>query len=207
MLIALLIGVLAAIGIPVWISRTRKNVASLVDGANFVHYVPDLGAMHLIERFGEPVQETIPIAGDQEHQKDSIELPAKPVNGDEPSKPSSATNINTPSTGSGYLGDDVKAAVEGAAQGVLFSTSAIQNLMEIDEHAYIAMSTLAGEQLTTIGDLSSNLASWESAEIGEALPPAAVSKLMGHLSEPIVAENLRELGYQVELPDISNIEG
>ncbi len=207
MLIALLIGVLAAIGIPVWISRTRKNVASLVDGANFVHYVPDLGAMHLIERFGEPVQETISIAEDQKHQKDSIELPAKPVNQDEPSKPSSASNVNTSSTGSGYLSDDVKAAVEGAAQGALFSTSAIQNLMVIDEHTYIAMSTLAGEQLTTIGDLSSNLASWESAEIGEALPPAAVSKLMGHLSEPIVAENLRELGYQVELPDISNIEG
>ncbi|MCY4000456.1 MAG: hypothetical protein OXF84_06575, partial [Bacteroidetes bacterium] len=82
-----------------------------------------------------------------------------------------------------------------------------KNLTEIDEHVYTAMSSLAGEQLDTIGDLSRSLSDWESAEIGQSLPPEAVSKLMGHLAEPRVAENLENMGIQVEMPNLSNQEG
>ena len=204
MLIASLIGIFAAIGISVWIFRTRKNVASLIHRPEFV---PDLGAMHLIERFGEPISGTVATTDTKEHQKHLIELLEKPVSGEESSRSSSSTSAISSSSMSDVSKEVVRTTIEGAAQGTLFSMDAIQNLMEIDEHVYTAMGTLAGEQLVTIGDLSKHLASWESAEIGEPLPQAAVYKLMGHLSEPIVAENLRELGYQVEMPDISNQEG
>ena len=204
MLIASLIGIFAAIGIPLWIIQTRKNVASLIDRPEFV---PDLGAMYLIERFGGPISGTDAATNAKEHQKHLIELLEEPVSGDESAKSSSSTSAKSPFSLSDVSKNGPGTTIEGAAQGTLFGMDAIQNLMEIDEHVYTAMGTLAGEQLVTIGDLSKHLASWESAVIGEPLPQAAVYKLMGHLSEPIVAENLRELGYQVEMPNVSNQEG
>ena len=181
MLTSMIIGVLAAIGIVVWavISQTRRRFASTVRALKSKQPSPDVGAMLLIERFGRPVSLT------------------KPQN----------TRADSSSSVSSISREDAYAAMEGAAQGVWFGMGAIQNLMEIDEHVYTAMGTLAGEQLDTIGDLSKYLSSWESAEIGEALPKAAVAKLMGHLSEPIVAQNLKNIGFQVDMPDISNQEG
>ena len=204
MLIASLIGIFAAIGISVWIFRTRKNIASLIHRPEFV---PDLGAMHLIERFGEPISGTAATADTKEHQEHLIEPLEKPVSGEGSAKSPSSTSAKSSFSKSDVSKKVAGTAIEGAAQGTLFGMDAIQNLMEIDEHVYTAMGTLAGGQLVTIGDLSRHLASWESAEIGEPLPQAAVYKLMGHLSEPVVAENLRELGYQVEMPNVSNQEG
>ncbi len=218
MFTASLICLFVTLGISLFIIRERKNVARLIHQHKFV---PDLGAMHLIERFGKSVSEITPASDAKKHQEQLIEEFGRPVSGGEPASLASIPNTNISASRSKHSRkgaytamedaytamEDVSAAIEGAAQGTLFSMDAIQNLMEIDEHVYIAMGTLAGEQFDTIGDLSKSLANWESSEIGEPLPPAAASKLMGHLSEPVVADNLRELGYQVQLPDVSNQEG
>ncbi|MXZ18401.1 MAG: hypothetical protein F4Y81_09290 [Rhodothermaceae bacterium] len=204
MLIVSLIGIFVVIGIVVWISGIRRNVATLIRRLNFV---PDLGAMYLIERFGKPITGSTAMVDPEEYDKQLIDNLEWSVSGEDPTKSSFTTNTTLPfplSEGPKKFGS---VTIEGAAQGAFIGMDAIQNLMEIDGHVYTAMGTLAGEQLVTIGDLSKHLTSWESAEIGESLPPAAVAKLMGHLSEPIVAENLRKLGYQVELPDVSNQEG
>ncbi len=211
MFTASLICLFVTLGISLFIIRERKNVARLIHQHKFV---PDLGAMHLIERFGKSVSETTPASDAKKHQEQLIEELGRPVSGGEPVNLASIPNTNISASRSEHSRkdaytaiEDVNAAIEGAAQGTLFSMDAIQNLMEIDEHVYTAMGTLAGEQFDTIGDLSISLANWESSEIGEPLPPAAASKLMGHLSEPVVADNLRKLGYQVQLPDVSNQEG
>lgn len=96
---------------------------------------------------------------------------------------------------------------EAVAFGEQLGYEPIQNLLKIDEHVYTAMGTLTGEQLDSIGDLSQVLSSWESVELSEGLPQGAVNKLMGHLAEPVVAQNLEALGVQVEMPDLSNQEG
>ena len=99
------------------------------------------------------------------------------------------------------------AALEAAAQGAWIGLAPLEGLLAIDEHVYSEMSRLAGEQLETIGDLSTYLASWPSAEFGSALPDASLNKLMGHLAEPEVAEHLESLGISVDMPDASNQAG
>ncbi|MCY4675145.1 MAG: hypothetical protein OXD43_15530 [Bacteroidetes bacterium] len=188
MIIAVILGVLAASGV-VWllISNERNR---FTDTLKSTRSPRDLGAMMLVERFGQPVS-----VGENRNVTRVAHT----------SKNSSGAFSS--SEASGISRQDAFAAMEGVAQGAWFGLGAIQNLMQIDEHVYTAMGTLAGEQLDTIGDLSKHLSSWESAELGEALPEAAVAKLMGHLAEPIVAQNLRDLGIQVEMPDLSNQEG
>ena len=99
------------------------------------------------------------------------------------------------------------AALEAAAQGAWIGSTPLVALLAIDEHVYSEMSRLAGEQLETIGDLSTYLAGWPSAEFGSALPDASLNKLMGHLAEPEVAEHLESLGINVDMPDASNQAG
>lgn len=189
MVISVILGVLVIYGL-VWlfISNTRNR---LVDALKSTRSQRDLGALMLIERFGQPV------SVGEDHEVDQVAH----INDNKSSDAFSFSESSSTSR------QDVFVVMEGVVQGTWFGMSAIQNLMQIDEHVYTAMGTLAGEQLETIGDLSKYLSSWESAEIGESLPEMAVSKLMGHLAEPIVAQNLEDLGMRVEMPDVSNQEG
>jgi len=151
------------------------------------HFIPDIGAITLGERFGELLPErTSTNRSSDIHQSKRTKVSVEEF-----------VNVST----------DILVTLEAVSLGAWYGMDVIKNLTEIDEHVYTAMSSLAGEQLDTIGDLSRSLSDWESAEIGQSLPPEAVSKLMGHLTEPRVAENLENMGIQVEMPNLSNQEG
>lgn len=174
----------------------KKDVS---DQAQSVRTPRDLGALVLVERFGQPKS--------QLEDQDS----ASDVNESNDLPPSSLPNSATPPPSIPNFTvkqpQDPYAAITAAVQGAWFGKEPLENLREIDEHVYTAMGQLAGEQLDSIGDLHNYLSSWESANIGEALPEKALDKLMGHLAEPIVHQHLEELGIQVEMPDRSNQPG
>ena len=122
-------------------------------------------------------------------------------------KPKSRSTERKVRAGLGNTSQDPHAALEAALQGAWFGLEPLANLLSIDEHVYTAMGQLAGEELTSIGDLSQSLANWESAEFGSALPEGALNKLMGHLAEPVVADHLEALGMEVDMPTSSNQAG
>lgn len=155
----------------------------------------DLGALVLIERFGQDLKEKMAdkIAEPDTHPDSHAHAQGAPP----PSIP--AFTVEHP--------EDPYAMISAAAQGAWFGKDALQNLLEIDEHVYVAMSQLAGQQLETIGDLHTSIAAWPSSEVGEALSEGALNKLMGHLAEPIVGQHLEDLGVQVEMPIASNQPG
>lgn len=159
-----------------------------VDPVDLARTPRDLGKLVLIERFGRRGAEAESISRDQARSDDSF-----PAAQDRQSRPKAAP--------------DRYAALEAAAQGAWIGLAPLENLLAIDEHVYSEMSRLAGEQLETIGDLSTYLDSWPSAEFGSALPDGSISKLMGHLAEPEVAAHLESLGVQVDMPDASNQAG
>lgn len=169
------------------IIQTRANLVSTLRGT--VRIPRDLGALILIERFGRV---------DQMRQERKVVLPR---NSDGRSKSHTwDTTYSVPQR-------DRFAVPEPVEFGAQLGYESIQNLLKIDEHVYTAMGTLTGEQLDSIGNLSQALSSWESVKLSEGLPQGAVNKLMGHLAEPVVAQNLEVLGVQVEMPDLSNQEG
>ena len=178
----------------------KKDVS---DQAQSVRNPRDLGALVLVERFGQPKS--------QLKGQDPALLSDSAVNESNDLTPSSLPNSATPPPSIPNFTikqpQDPYAAITAAAQGAWFGKEPLENLLEIDEHVYTAMGQLAGEQLDTIGDLRNYLSGWDSAEIGEALPEGALNKLMGHLAEPIVGEHLEELGIQVGMPDSSNQPG
>lgn len=161
----------------------------------------DLGALVLIERFGkghETSRENLPPIRTNAEQQTNAPLRSRPL-------PEASPPTAEPVSSNKSL--DPYAAVEAAVQGAWFGKAPLENLLEIDENVYTAMEALAGMQLDSIGDLSRYLSSWESAEMGDALPEGALHKLMGHLAEPIVGQHLEDLGIQVEMPDLSNQAG
>ena len=173
--------------------------------ARFVRTPRDLGALVLIERFGKPYSKEI-------GKDDSLSANSGENRPDNPTS-SLLLKDTTHSSPSGpnfvlLKHKDPYAAISAAVQGAWFGKEPIENLLEIDEHVYTAMSQLAGNQLDSIGDLHNYFnENWNSAaEIG-GLPEAAVNKLMGHLAEPIVGQHLEELGFQVEMPPLSNQSG
>lgn len=159
-----------------------------VDPAHLARTPRDLGKLALNERFGRRVAEGESNGRDQACSDDS--LPAA-------QDPQSTLEAEP----------DRYSALEAAAQGAWIGLAPLENLLAIDEHVYSEMSRLAGEQLETIADLSTYLASWPSAEFGSALPDESLNKLMGHLAEPEVAAHLESLGIQVDMPDASNQAG
>ncbi len=186
-------------GVSLLVAVARRRMRAI--GA--VRRIPrDLGALILIERFGQrhPKGQSRRLARPERRR-------GRPIQHSLTRIPSPPEVIPTAARSSSSAVQDPNAALEAAAQGAWFGMSAFQNLLEIDEHVYTAMGTLAGTQLDSIGDLSQYLASWGSAELGEALPQGALNKLMGHLAEPVVAQHLEDLGIQVEMPDTSNQEG
>lgn len=178
----------------------KKDVS---DQAQSVRTPRDLGALVLVERFGQPKS--------QLEDQDSASSSNSDVNESNDLSPSDLPNSATPPPSIPAFTvkqpQDPYAAITAAAQGAWFGKEPLENLLEIDEHVYTAMGQLAGRQLDSIGDLHNYLSSWDSAEIGEALPEKALDKLMGHLAEPIVGEHLKELGIQVGMPDSSNQPG
>ena len=178
----------------------KKNVS---DQAQSVRTPRDLGALVLVERFGQPKS--------QLEDQDSASSSDSDINESNDLSPSSLPNSATPPPSIPNFTvkqpQDPYAAITAAVQGAWLGKEPLENLLEIDEHVYTAMGQLAGDQLDSIGDLRNYLSSWDSAEIGEALPEGALNKLMGHLAEPIVGEHLEELGMQVEMPDLSNQPG
>ena len=178
----------------------KKDVS---DQAQSVRTPRDLGALVLLERFGQPKsqlkgQDPVPSTDSGVNKSNDLTPSSLP---DSATPPPSVPNFTIKQPRDPY------AAITAAAQGAWFGKEPLENLLEIDEHVYTAMGQLAGEQLNTIGDLHNYLSGWESANIGEALPEGALNKLMGHLAEPIVGEHLEELGIQVEMPDLSNQPG
>ena len=178
----------------------KKDVS---DQAQSVRNPRDLGALVLVERFGQPKSQSggqDPALSSDSVGNESNDLP-----------PSSLSNSATPPPSIPNFTikqpQDPYAAITAAVQGAWFGKEPLENLLEIDEHVYTAMEQLAREQLDSIGDLRNYLSRWDSAEMGEALPEGALNKLMGHLAEPIVGEHLEELGIQVEMPDLSNQPG
>lgn len=178
----------------------KKEVS---DEAQSVRTPRDLGALVLVERFGQP--------NSQSEDQDSAPSSDSVVNESNDLTPSSLPNSATPPpsipTFTVKQPQDPYAAITAAAQGAWSGMEPLENLLEIDEHVYTAMGQLAGRQLDSIGDLHNYLSGWDSAEIGEALPEGALNKLMGHLAEPVVGEHLEELGIQVEMPGLSNQPG
>lgn len=170
------------------IIQTRANLVSILRGT--VRIPRDLGALILIERFGR-------VDGMRQECKAALSLDSS----DRSKSHTWDTTYSVPQQ------DRFSVMPEAVAFGAQLGYEPIQNLLKIDEHVYTAMGTLTGEQLDSIGDLSQVLSSWKSVELGEGLPQGAVNKLMGHLAEPVVAQNLEALGVQVEMPDLSNQEG
>ena len=167
----------------VWHARQMR-----VDPAHLARTPRDLGKLVLNERFGRRVAEGESIGRDRARSDDSSPAAQYPQ----------STFEAVP---------DRHTALEAAAQGAWIGFAPLENLLAIDEHVYSEMSRLAGEQLETIADLSTYLASWPSAKFGSALPDESLNKLMGHLAEPEVAEHLESLGIQVDMPDASNQAG
>lgn len=159
-----------------------------VDPTHLARTPRDLGKLVLNERFGRRVAAWESNGRDPARSDDSFAAPQDPQ-----------STIGPP--------PNRYAALEAAAQGAWIGLAPLEALLAIDEHVYSEMSRLAGQQLETIGDLSSYLASWPSAEFGSALPDASLNKLMGHLAEPEVAEHLESLGINVDMPDASNQAG
>lgn len=159
-----------------------------VDPTHLARTPRDLGKLVLNERFGRRVGAVESNGRDPARSDDSFPAPWDPQ-----SKLEAVPNRY--------------AALEAAAQGAWIGFAPLEALLAIDEHVYSEMSRLAGEQLETIGDLSTYLAGWPSAEFGSALPDASLNKLMGHLAEPEVAEHLESLGINVDMPDASNQAG
>lgn len=159
-----------------------------VDPTDLARTPRDLGKLVLNERFGRRVGAGESNGRDPACSDDSFPAPRDPQ-----SKLEAVPNRS--------------AALEAAAQGAWIGFAPLEALLAIDEHVYSEMSRLAGEQLETIGDLSTYLAGWPSAEFGSALPDASLNKLMGHLAEPEVAEHLESLGINVDMPDASNQAG
>ena len=188
----LIIGFIAIIGVmALLIVRERDRLSSTIRST--LRTPRDIGALILVERFGK---------GDltrQEHGAAILPKASRERSG------LHARKAHSPYPVASHK--DEFTAVEGVAYGAQLGYEPIQNLMKIDEHVYTAMGILSGEQLDSIGDLSQSLSSWESAEPGQSLPEGAVNKLMGHLAEPIVAQNLESLGMEIEMPDLSNQEG
>ena len=160
----------------------------------------DMGALVLVERFGQ--------LKSQLEDQDSASSSDSAVNESNDLPPSSFPNSATPPPSIPNFTvkqpQNPYATITEVIENAWFGKEPLKNLLEIDEHVYTAMGQLAGEQLDSIGDLRNYLSSWDSAEIGEALPEEALNKLMGHLAEPIVGQHLEELGIQVEIPDLSN---
>jgi len=176
--------ILSVLALSFLIRKDRKSVSDIIQSNNSSL---DIGAITLGARFGEPLPE---------NKSQNLGSEVHPSNQPEFTKRRSAV-----------ISNDSLVSLEAVVQGAWFGMDVTSNLMQIDEHVYSAMSSLAGEQLDTIGDLSKSLSNWESAELGQSLPQEAVSKLMGHLAEPRVAQNLENMGVQVEMPNLSNQEG
>ena len=178
----------------------------VTDQAQSVRTPRDLGALVLVERFGQPKSQ--PEDRDDDNQAlASDSVVDESDDSTPPALPTSATTPPSVPTFTVKQPQDPYAALTAAVQGAWFGKEPLENLLEIDEHVYTAMGQLAGRQLDSIGDLHTYLRSWDSAEIGEALPEGALNKLMGHLAEPIVHQHLEEFGWQVETPDLSNQPG
>ena len=178
----------------------------VTDQAQSVRTPRDLGALVLVERFGQPKSQ--PEDRDDDNQAlASDSVVDESDDSTPPALPTSATTPPSVPTFTVKQPQDPYAALTAAVQGAWFGKEPLENLLEIDEHVYTAMGQLAGRQLDSIGDLHTYLRSWDSAEIGESLPEGALNKLMGHLAEPIVHQHLEEFGWQVETPDLSNQPG
>lgn len=178
----------------------RKQVSNLESP---VRTPRDLGALVLIERIGQ--------CADEAHNG-TVRPPAhcnaeKLTNSQPRPHPLPGPSLPTAKSVSSSDSRDPYAAIEAAVQGAWFGKAPLENLREIDENVYVAMSALAGKQLNSIGELSDYLSGWESADMGEMLPEGALNKLMGHLAEPIVGQHLEDLGIQVEMPVLSNQAG
>ena len=176
------------------------------DQAQSVRNPRDLGALVLVERFGQPTSQS----GDRDDDNQALDSDSVVDELDDSTSSALPTSATTPPSVPTFTvkqPQDPYAALTAAVQGAWFGKEPLENLLEIDEHVYEAMGQLAGRQLDSIGDLHTYLESWDSAEIGEALPEGALNKLMGHLAEPIVHQHLEELGWQVETPDLSNQPG
>ena len=182
--IAVVCGAVVALGTAgVWHAWRMR-----VDPAHLARTPRDLGKLVLNERFGRRVAGGESNGHDQARSDDSFSAAQDPQSMLE-------------------AAPGRYASLEAAAQGAWIGLAPLENLLAIDEHVYSEMSRLAGEQLETIGDLSSYLAGWPSAEFGSALPDASLNKLMGHLAEPEVAAHLESLGINVDMPDASNQAG
>ncbi len=192
MLIYLTLLILVVLGVLVSLTAYfRRNAHSILKST---HRAPrDISTIALIERFGQKVQE---------QQKTNLAAPHHST-----VRSNLKDEIQTTTSRVNISHQDSLITIEGVVQALWFSTTPIHNLMSIDEHVYTAMSSLAGQQIDSISDLSKHLSSWESAEIGESLPEGALNKLMGHLSEPIVAQHMEDLGINVKMPDVSNQDG
>ena len=167
----------------------------------------DLGALVLVERFGQPKSQPEDWDGDNQALA-SASVVDESGDSTPSALPTSATTPPSVPTFTVKRPQDPYAELTAAVQGAWFGKEPLENLLEIDEHVYEAMSQLAGRQLDSIGDLRTYLESWPSASVGEALPEGALNKLMGHLAEPIVHQHLEEFGWRVEeTPDLSNQPG
>lgn len=101
---------------------------------------------------------------------------------------------------------DTLSVLSAVGETVWFGVDALFKLSYVNKHIYDAISHLARKQLDTIGDLKSHLSNWDHDFWGN-LKEGALNNLKGHVSEFIVAEHLRQLGHEVEIPDISNQAG
>lgn len=95
--------------------------------------------------------------------------------------------------------------VAGAEAGLFLGMDVFSAYRAVDESVYEGMSKLAGENLDSLGDLSSKATSYEHDFYG--LSESALSKVGGHVGESVFAESLQEKGMCVEWPESSNQAG
>ena len=150
----------------------------VTDQAQSVRTPRDLGALVLVERFGQPKSQ--PEDRDDDNQAlASDSVVDESDDSTPPALPTSATTPPSVPTFTVKQPQDPYAALTAAVQGAWFGKEPLENLLEIDEHVYTAMGQLAGRQLDSIGDLHTYLRSWDSAEIGEALPEGGFKQANG----------------------------
>ena len=97
-------------------------------------------------------------------------------------------------------------AVVAAEAAFLYGPDALGAFLAIDDAVYEGLGRLAGEQFTTLADLSAHVGEY-SQDFWGSLSPGALNKVAGAIGEVRVAEALADAGLDVTWPEISNQPG
>lgn len=94
-------------------------------------------------------------------------------------------------------------ALAGLEAGGLLGSDLFLKYAQLDAHIYEGIGRMAGEQISSLGDLSAKLQGY-SHELWSGLTRGALSKVFGHVGEVVVHDHLADAGLSVAWPAASN---